>query len=244
MEEVYLSVVIPAYNEEKRIEKTLREIDEYLKKQNYSYEILVVDDGSKDKTKEIVENLSSEIKNLKCLSYGKNEGKGFAVRFGMLNAKGKFRLFSDADHSTPIWEIEKFFKEFEKGADVVVASRELKESILQPPQGPWRRFLGEGFKILRKIILDLWEIEDTQCGFKCFKKEVVEKIFPKCKINRFAFDPEILILAKKEGYKIKEVPVLWRNDPQSKVKFKSIFNMFLDLFKIRYNLLTKKYAKI
>lgn len=241
MEEIYLSVIIPAYNEERRIGKTLREIDSYFKKQNYTYEILVVDDGSKDKTKEIVESLASEIKNLKCLGYGRNEGKGFAVRFGMLNAKGKFRLFSDADHSTPISEIEKFFPEFEKGADVVIASRELKESILEPPQGPWRRFVGEGFKILRKLVVGLWKIEDTQCGFKCFKEEVVEKVFPKCKINRFAFDPEILILVKKEGYKIKEVPVLWRNDPHSKVKFKSIFNMLLDLLKIRYNLLTKKY---
>ena len=243
MEEVFLSVVIPAYNEEKRLLKTLNEILDYLSRKNFSFEVIVVNDGSKDKTAEIVKGLMKKYSNLKLIDNKENKGKGAAVRQGMLEAKGKFRLFFDADHSTPISEIEKFLPEFEKGIDVVIASRELKGSILDPPQPLLRRFLGEGFKILRKILIGLWEIQDTQCGFKCFRAEVVEKIFPKCKINRFSFDSEILILAKKSGYKIKEIPVYWRNDKESKVKFKSIFNMAKDLFKIRLNLILGKYEK-
>jgi hypothetical protein len=160
----------------------------------------------------------------------------------MLNAKGKFRLFTDADNSTPISEIEKFWPEFEKGADIVIASRDKKGAILDPPQPLFRRFVGEAFKYLRKIIVGLWEIEDTQCGFKCFKGEVAEKIFPKAKIERFAFDPEILLIAKKMGFKIKEVPVYWKNDLQSKVKLKSMVKMLIDLFKIRFNLLKGEYG--
>ncbi|MBC7073863.1 glycosyltransferase family 2 protein [Candidatus Parcubacteria bacterium] len=238
-----LSVIIPAYNEEKRLPKTLNEIFQYLSKQNYSFEIIVVNDGSKDNTAKIVKEAMERIPNLRLIDNKINQGKGAVVRQGMLEAKGEFRLFTDADNSTPISEIEKFWKEFDFGADVVVGSREIKGAILDPPQPLFRRFLGECFKILRKIIVGLWEIQDTQCGFKCFKKEVVEKIFPKCKINRFAFDPEILILAKKAGYKIKEVPIYWKNDLDSKVKLKSVFKMALDLFKIRLNLIFGEYEQ-
>lgn len=241
MPEIYLSVIIPTFNEEKRVPKTLKEIDSYLRKQSYNWEIIVVSDGSTDKTCEVVEKMKSEIPNLKLICEKENRGKGYGVKRGMLEAKGKFRLFADADNSTPIKEIEKFWPEFEKGADVVIGSRDLPGAILDPPQPLFRRFVGEGFKYLRKIIVGLWEIEDTQCGFKCFKGEVAEKIFPKSKIEKFAFDPEILVIAKRMGYKIKEVPVYWKNDPDSKVKLKSIFNMAKDLLRIRFNLLTKKY---
>jgi dolichyl-phosphate beta-glucosyltransferase len=239
---VYLSVIIPAYNEEKRLPKTLKEINDYLKKQNFESEIIVVSDGSTDKTCEVVEELKSEIPNLRLICEKINRGKGYGVKIGMLNAKGKFRLFTDADNSTPISEIEKFWPEFEKGADIVIASRDIKGAILDPPQPLFRRFVGEVFKYLRKIIVGLWEIEDTQCGFKCLKGEVAEKIFPKAKIERFAFDPEILLIAKKMGFKIKEVPVYWKNDLQSKVKLKSMVKMLIDLFKIRSNLLKREYG--
>ena len=242
MLEIYLSVIIPSYNEEKRLPRTLREINDYLSRQNFDYEIIVVSDGSTDRTCEVVESLKSEIKNLKIICEKINRGKGYGVKIGMLNAKGKFRLFTDADNSTPISEIEKFWPEFEKGADIVIASRDLKGAILDPPQTLFRRFVGEVFKYLRKIIVGLWEIQDTQCGFKCFKGEAAEKIFPKCKIERFAFDPEVLLIAKKMGFKIKEVPVYWKNDLQSKVKFKSMVKMLIDLFKIRINLLKGKYG--
>jgi len=240
---MYLSVIIPAYNEEKRLPKTLEEIDKYLSKQNYDYEILAVNDGSKDKTVEVAKSLLLKIRNLKVTGYKVNQGKGYAVRFGMLEARGDYRIFTDADNSTSIDQVEKMWPEFEKGYDIVIGSRDVKGAILDPPQ-PWLRqlILGEGFKLLRKIIVGLWGIEDTQCGFKCFKGKVIEDVFPKCKINRFAFDPEFLIIAKKLGYKIKEIPVYWRNDPESKVKFKWMVNMGLDLLKIRWNLIKGIYG--
>jgi dolichyl-phosphate beta-glucosyltransferase len=242
MSEIHLSVIIPAYNEEKRLPATLKKINDYLKAQNFEFEIIVVSDGSTDRTCQVVEEMKSKIKNLKLICEKINRGKGYGVKIGMLNAKGKYRLFTDADNSTPISEIEKFWPEFEKGADVVIASRDLKGAILDPPQTLFRRFVGEVFKYLRKIIVGLWEIQDTQCGFKCFKGEAAEKIFPKCKIERFAFDPEVLLIAKKMGFKIKEVPVYWKNDLRSKVKFKSMVKMLIDLFKIRINLLRGKYG--
>ena len=239
---MYLSVIIPAYNEEKRLPKTLEEIDKYLRKQDYDYEILVVNDGSKDKTVEIAKGLISKIKNLIVTGYKKNQGKGYAVRFGMLEAKGDYRLFTDADNSTSIDHVEKIWPEFKKGFDIIIGSRDIKGAVLDPPQ-PWIRklILGEGFKLYRKIIIGLWGIEDTQCGFKCFTKKATEKIFQKCRINRFAFDPEFLVIAKKLGYEIKEIPIYWKNDPESKVKFKSIIKMALDLIKIRLNLIKRVY---
>ena len=239
---MHLSVIIPAYNEEKRLTKTLENIDEYLVKQEYDYETLVVNDGSTDKTAQVTEGLELRIKNLRLVDNKKNNGKGYVVRQGMLEAKGDFRLFTDADNSTSIEQIEKMWPEFEKGADVIIGSRDIKGAVLDPPQ-PWLRhiILGEGFKLYRKIIAGLWNIQDSQCGFKCFKKEVAEKVFPKCKINRFAFDPEILIIAQKMGYKIKEIPVYWKNDPESKVKAKWMVNMAIDLLKIRWNLIIRKY---
>jgi len=257
---MYLSVIIPAYNEEKRLPKTLAEINKYLRKQMvaeasshlpprsalprsvYDYEIIVVNDGSKDRTAETVENLKLKIANLKLIDNKINQGKGAVTRQGMLEAKGDFRLFTDADNSTSIEQIKKMWPEFEKGHDIVIGSRDVKGAVLEPPQ-QWIRqiILGEGFKLLRKIIIGLWKIEDTQCGFKCFKKKAVEDVFPKCKINRFAFDPEILIIARKMGYKIKEIPVYWRNDPESKVKPKWMINMAIDLLKIRFNLIKGMY---
>jgi dolichyl-phosphate beta-glucosyltransferase len=241
---MHLSVIIPAYNEEKRLPRTLAEIDKYLRQQDYDYEILVVNDGSKDKTVEVGKSLIPTIKNLKITGYENNQGKGFAVRFGMLEAKGDYKLFSDADNSTSLDQVEKMWPYFEKGYDAVIGSRDIKGAVLDPPQ-PWIRniILGEGFKLYRKLVIGLWGIEDTQCGFKCFSKKATEEIFPKCLISRFAFDPEILVIAQKLGYKIKEIPVYWKNDLESKVKLKSIANMALDLVRIRLNLIKGAYDK-
>ena len=235
---MYLSVIIPAYNEEKKLPKTLEEIDKYLRKQDYGYEIIVVNDGSNDKTAEVVTGLTGVIKNLRLIDNKINQGKGAVVRQGMLEAKGDFRLFTDADNSTSIDQIEKMWIEFKNGYDIIIGSRDVKGAVLDPPQ-PFLRnvILGQSFKLFRKFIVGLWGIQDTQCGFKCFTKKAAENIFPKCKINRFAFDPEILIIAKKMSYKIKEIPVYWRNDPESKVKPKWMVNMAVDLLKIRWNLL-------
>jgi len=237
-----LSIIIPAYNEEKRLPKTLEEIDRYISKQSYEYEILVVNDGSKDKTTEVAKSLCSKIKNLKPTGYEVNCGKGYAVRFGMLEAKGDYRLLTDADNSTSIDQVEKMWPEFEKGFDIVIGSRDVKGAVLDPPQ-PWIRniILGEGFKLFRKIVLGLWNIEDTQCGFKALTGKAAEAVFPKCKIDRWAFDPEVLTIAQKNGYKIKEIPIYWKNDLQSKVKPSGMVKMAIDLFKIKWNSITRKY---
>jgi len=241
---IYLSVIIPAYNEEKRLPKTLREINNYLRKQTYISEIIVVSDGSSDGTVEAVKNLMPEIKNLKVLEFKERHGKGFVVKQGILEAKGEYRIFTDADNSTSIDQVEKMWPEFEVGYDVVIGSRDIKGAIPSVPQ-PWVRkvILGEGFKLVRKIIIGLWKIEDTQCGFKGFKEKAAQDIFPRITICQFGFDPEVLVIAKKLGYKIKEIPITWINDPESKVKFKSMVKMFFETLKIRWNLILGKYKK-
>jgi len=246
MNEIYLSVIIPAYNEEKRLPKTLEEIDEYLKKQDYDYEILVVNDGSKDRTVEVAKSLMLKIRNLIVTGYEKNQGKGYAVRFGMLEAKGDYRIFTDADNSTSIDHLEKIWPEFKKDFEVVIGTRDprdAKGACQAFPQSWLRRRLGDIYNILVQLICGFWGIWDTQCGFKGFTKKAAENIFPKCKINRFSFDPEILVIAKKLGYKIKIVPTYWKNDPYTTVKFKSMVKMGFDLLKIRWNLISGKYAK-
>ena len=238
-----LSVIIPAYNEEKRLYNTLKEIDKYLLDQNYDSEIIVVSDGSTDKTANVVREAMKTIKNLRLIDNKQNKGKGFVVRQGMLEAKGEFRLFTDADNSTTIDHIEKFWPYFEEGFDIVIGSRVVKGAVLDPPQSWFRRQTGRAFRLLTNIFTGLWEIKDTQCGFKCFTKRSVEDIFPRCRIDRFSFDVEMLVIAKLLGYKIKEVPIRWVNDPHSKVKLKNMVKMGLDLVKIKANLIKGLYEK-
>ncbi len=238
----YLSIIIPAYNEENRIAKTLKEINDYLLSKEFDYEIIVISDGSKDKTSDIVLGMKKEIKNLIFINNKENNGKGFVVRQAIMLAKGDYRLFADADNSTPIKEIEKFFPFF-KDYSVIIGSRAIKGADIKNPQSFLRRFLGKTFNLMVQIIVGLWGIWDTQCGFKVLSKEVAEKILPLCKINRWAFDPEILKLTLKNGHKIKEVPVMWINDIESKVKKSAMIKMGIDLFLIRLNLIFKKYEK-
>jgi len=245
LNDFFLSVIIPAYNEEKRLPKTLNEINDYLKKQKYTSEIVVVSDGSSDNTVEKVKSLMSEINNLKIVEFNNRHGKGFGVKEGMFNAKGKYRIFTDADNSTSIDQIEKMWPEFERGFDIVIGSRAIKGAVLSVPQSWFRRvILGDGFKLIRKLIVGLWDIEDTQCGFKAFKDRTVKDIFLRAKIQGFGFDPEILVIGKKLGYKIKEIPIVWVNNPNSKVKFKSIISMFYEMLKIRWNLILGKYNRV
>lgn len=240
---MYFSVIIPAYNEEKRLPKTLLEIDKYLKQQpyQYQYEIIVVNDGSKDRTAQVVKELQSQIANLKLIDNKENHGKGWVVRQGMLQAKGACRIFTDADNSTSVDQIEKMWPVFKQGFDIVIGSRDVKGAVITSPQ-PWhRRIIGNIFNLMVQAIVGLWGIWDTQCGFKGLTAKAVNDILPRCRINRWAFDPEILAVGKKLGYKIKEIPVVWVNDPESKVKLKSTVKMGLDLFRIRWNIITWKY---
>lgn len=234
-QDVFLTVIVPAYNEEDRLPKTLEIIDGYLKKQPYTYEIIVANDGSKDNTGHAVEALIGKVAKLKLLDNHVNHGKGYVVRQGLLAAKGQVRLFTDSDNSTPIEEVEKLLPLFKEGYDVVIGSRHAAGAKLEPAQPPVRQFLGWGWRMLTNIVVGTWAIKDTQCGFKALSAKAAAEILPKCRIDRFAFDPEILILAKAKGFKIKEVGITWKNDTRSTVKVNSMVKMFKDLLRIRAN---------
>jgi len=227
-----LSIIIPAYNEENRIGNSLKLILRYLSKQDYNFEIIVVDDGSSDRTIEKVKEIDSSGK-IKILKNEINKGKGYSIKKGMLEAMGEYQLFSDADLSTPIEELEKFWKYLNEGYDIVIGSRALKDSILEVRQPFYREFMGRAFNFIVRFILG-FKIKDTQCGFKIFKKEVAKHIFSIQKIKGWSFDVEILYIASKLDYKIKEVPVRWINSPSSKVNpLKDALRMFFDVSRLK-----------
>src|SRR3989338_3499127 len=242
--DIYLSVVIPAYNEEKRICATLFDIDKFLCRKKYKYEILVISDGSTDKTVDTAKKYGQLIKNLYVIDNLENKGKGGAVRQGILSSKGRIRLFMDADNSTSIEHFDKMEPMFEKGFDIVIGTRdkrdrkEARQSVRQPLG---RIVLGDigNFFIQILAIRGIW---DTQCGFKGFTADAAESIFPLLKIDRWAFDVEILTLANRLGLKIGIVPVYWNNDPRSNVTFVGYLNTFRELFIIRYNLWRNRYG--
>jgi len=229
----YLSVVIPAYNEEKRIGNTLEQIMRYLNQKPWDWDIVLVDDGSKDRTVEIAQKAITDSR-LKILKNIENLGKGASIRKGMLSAKGKFRLFSDADLSTPIEELEKILPYTEKDYGVAIGSRALKESQLEVRQPFYREWMGRIFNCFVRLFV-IGSIKDTQCGFKVFTAEAAESIFRVQRLSGFAFDVEVLFLARKKGFKIKEVPVRWINSPASKVHpIKDSVKMFIDILKVRF----------
>lgn len=233
----HLSVIIPAYNEENRIKGTLEAVYNYFSRQNYSWEVIVVSDGSKDRTVEIVSEFISNKPEISLVANTKNNGKGYVVRQGMLQAQGDFRLFTDADNSTSIEQIEKFLPYVEnKEYDIVIGSIEVPGAEIKENAQWYRRVLGKYSKYLIRVVAGLWNIHDTQRGFKLFSAASARNIFSRTKINRFGFDIEALALAKKMGYKIKELPVVWNNPGDSKVSLKSYFGVLKDLFKIRYYL--------
>lgn len=233
----YLSVIIPAYNEDNRIKGTLEAIYNYLSRQNYTWEVIVVSDGSKDRTVEITTEFISNKPEISLIANTKNNGKGYAVRQGMLRAGGQFRLFTDADNSTSIEQIEKFWPYLlEEDYDIVIGSIEITGAEIHEQSQWYRRTLGKYSKYIIRIIAGLWNIHDTQRGFKLFTAKAASNIFSRTKIDRFGFDIEVLALAKKIGYKLKEVPVVWDNPAGSKVSLKSYFEALKDLFRIRYYL--------
>jgi dolichyl-phosphate beta-glucosyltransferase len=233
MPKPFLSVIIPAYNEAKRLPLTLIDIDKHLDEQEYSYEIIVVNDGSTDDTAEIVRRFIPLINNLRLLDNQENKGKGAAVRQGMLSAKGLWRLFMDADNSTSIVEFNKMIPYFKSGYGVVIGSRDVRGARLMPPQPFYKRILGKTGNLIIQLFL-LPGIWDTQCGFKCFSEEAAEKVFSVAKIDRWGFDAECLALARKLGFKIKEMPVFWVNDFRSNVKIKDYFEVLSETLKVRW----------
>lgn len=238
---VKLSVIIPAYNEENRIGSTLESLNSYLSKQTYAYEIIVVIDGAKDKTLQVAKAFSGKVKNLKFLYNSQNQGKGFVVRQGMLAAVGEARLFMDADSSTSIEQIENFWPFLNQGYDIVIASIQVPGAQVNEQAQWYRRLAGQMVKYVIRAVLGLWDIHDTQRGFKLFTAKAAQDIFSKCQVNRFGFDFEVLSLAKHKGYKIKELPVIWNNAGQSTVNLKSYITTFQELLKVRWNLWAGRY---
>jgi len=239
-EVVFLSVIVPAYNEENRIETTLQSISSFLSKRQYTYEIIVVNDGSIDGTVDIISRLLTEIPRLRLIGNKVNKGKGWAVKLGMLDAKGEIRLFMDADNSTTADQVERMFPYFENGVDVVIGSRRVKGSVIAVHQSIFRERLGQLFNLIVRIINGL-DMQDTQAGFKAFSSFAVDKIFPMQTIYEWAFDQELLVIAEQLGLQVKEVPITWSNDPMSHLRFKSMSKMLFDVIKVRINLWSGMY---
>lgn len=234
-----LSIIIPAYNEENRIPSTLKDIGSYCRKRKLHHELLVVDDGSKDRTMEVVRK--ARIPCLRLLSYGENRGKGYAVRFGMRQAKGDILLFSDADLSTPIEELDKFLPLLDR-FDVLIGSRNLTASDIQINQPLFRQIPGRVFSIFTRLLV-LPGIKDSQCGFKLFTRKAAKTIFSRQRIEGFGFDMELLFIARRHGLRVKEVPIIWRNSGESKVSLlRDPFIMLLSIMKIRLDSLAGRYA--
>lgn len=230
---VFLSIVVPAYNEERRIGKTLQKIRDYLASQSYAAEIIVVNDGSTDRTAEKAAETLRGMDQVHILRRCDNRGKGCSVREGIFQAKGELVLFSDADLSTPIEELEKFLPWIDQGFDVVIGSRALPESDIQVRQNFFRELMGKTFNVFVRLFL-MKDIPDTQCGFKLFRGDVARKIFPFVKTRGFSFDVEALYLCRRSGCRIKQIPICWQNSPPSKVRIlASSVQMLLELVKIR-----------
>lgn len=232
---MYLSIIIPCYNEELRIGKTLEAVGSYLEHQSYDYEIIVVDNGSKDTTANIVSNHQKKMPALK-LIHRQNFGKGWAVKQGMLEATGDFKLFMDADNSTDIREVEKLLAYAATDFEVVISSRKIEGALLAHPQ-PWHRaILGNIFVLIVRIIIPLRGIKDTQNGFKLFTKKAADILFPLQTLYYWSFDVELLALAQRHGLNIKEVPITWNNDERSKMRPMGMLRMAREILQLRLRL--------
>jgi dolichyl-phosphate beta-glucosyltransferase len=237
-----LSVVIPAYNEAKRISSTLQQVVRYFRTQGLLFEVVVVDDGSSDNTLDLVSEVARTNSAIRIVTNGRNRGKGFSVRHGVQEAKGEIVLFSDADLSSPIEESGKLLQPIWRNEfDMAIGSRAVDRKLIGTHQPWWREQSGRVFNLLVQAILGL-RFSDTQCGFKAFRRLAVVPILEQQRILGFGFDPELLYLAKLQKLRVAEVPVRWNHAPGSKVKFLSdSLNMLLDLARIRWNHFRRKY---
>jgi len=235
------SIVIPAYNEEIRIEATLDRVLAYVYAQKWNAEILVVNDGSKDATREIVLRYAAAHPILQLVDNPGNRGKGFSVRNGVLHSKGKLIVFTDADLASPIEESEKLLAALNAGADVAIGSRWLDSSLQTRKQPFYRRVLGRIFNLALRVILGM-NFRDTQCGFKAFKRTAAQAVFPLQIIERWGFDPEIVFLAQRLGFRVEEVAVKWAHQENTKISpIKDGLRMFTELLTIRWYALTGRY---
>ncbi|MBZ5550174.1 MAG: glycosyltransferase family 2 protein [Acidobacteriia bacterium] len=236
------SFIVPAYNESSRIRPTLNEMLRYTAEQNWDAEILVVDDGSRDDTAEVIREYARAHSQIRLLQNPGNRGKGFSVRNGMLHARGDICLFTDADLSSPISEAPKLFEAIRSGADVVIGSRWLRAELQTERQPLYRQAFGRIFNLVLRLFLGL-TFKDTQCGFKAFRRAAAQRVFPLQKIERWGFDPEILYIARRMGLKVAEVPVLWAHSEGTRLHpFRDGMRMFVDVLHIRWNAFTGAYT--
>jgi len=237
-----LSIVIPAYDEEKRLAGTLERITSYLKSGKWKFsEVIVVDDGSRDRTVRVAEKFRARVRSVRVLRNPGNRGKGYSVRHGMMEAKGEWTLFTDADLSTPIEELEKLWTAAQEArAEVAIGSRALDRSLIGVHQPLFRESAGKVFNLAARVItgLPFW---DTQCGFKLFETRAAREIFRRQQLERFGFDVEVLFIARKLGYSSIEVPVRWNDVAGTKVGAVSGLSAFLDPLRVRLYQFRGKY---
>jgi dolichyl-phosphate beta-glucosyltransferase len=229
-----LSIVIPCYNEEQRLPRTIEQIERYLAGKGLSYELILVDDGSTDGTRKIMDAAAERNRSVRLEALPHNRGKGRALAEGVAAARGAEILVTDADLSTPIEELDKLMAELRKGAGVAIASRALRGSRVEVSQPIYRVLMGKAFNLLVQAVL-LPGVWDTQCGFKLFRGDIAHEVFAELTTDGFGYDPEVLYRAKKRGEKIAEVPVVWRNSAPTKVSpIKSSLDMFRHVLRIRF----------
>ncbi|MDQ3089599.1 MAG: glycosyltransferase family 2 protein [bacterium] len=236
-----ISIIIPSYNEEKRIGPTLQRIADYMQTQAYTYEVIVIDNGNVDKTASIVLGFKDKIKNIKIL-HARSHGKGWAIKEGMLKAEGKYRLYTDADNSTDIAQLEDLLNAIKEGYDIAISSRKVEGALIQNPQPKRRRLTSYLFSRLVNFIVPLG-FKDTQNGFKLFTEEAALKIFPHQIIFYWAFDVEILALAQIFSLRVKEVPIVWIDDADSRMSLNGMVRMLFEVIFIRINLWVNMYNK-
>ena len=240
MNNIEISLVIPAYNEEKRLDEALKDICDFFTYSGFICELILVDDGSKDRTLEITKTYLNKIKNLTILCNARNYGKGYSIRQGVQRARGSIIGFIDADYKTPIGEMNKILPWFEKGFDIVIGSRGIRGAKIERPPQLYRKFGAKAFSIIMHFLIGLNNLVDTQCGFKFFRSNAAKDLFKRQLINGYMFDVEVLFLANKAGFLIKELPVRWRYDPDSRLQLiRGNLNNMIDLFRIRLNHRTK-----
>jgi glycosyltransferase involved in cell wall biosynthesis len=236
------SIIIPAYNESARLGATLDRVLSYVSSERWDAEIIVVNDGSRDRTPDLVRDYAKKHPCLRLLENPGNRGKGYSVRNGMLNAGGEVLLFSDADLSAPIEEAPQLFAAIASGADVAIGSRWLRPELQTQRQSLLRQFYGRAFNLALRILLGL-NLKDTQCGFKAFTRDAAQKIFPQQQIERWGFDPELLYLARRLKMKIAEVPVAWAHVEGTRISpLRDGLRMFGEVLRIRWNAMTGKYS--
>jgi dolichyl-phosphate beta-glucosyltransferase len=241
LKDITYSIVIPAYNEGTRLGATLEKVLAYVRAQGWNAEVIVVNDGSRDNTADLVRGFAAKDPMLRLVENPGNRGKGYAVRNGMLNARGEIVVFSDADLSSPIEEMPKLLAALAAGADIAIGSRWLRAEMQTQRQSAFRQMAGRIFNALNRIILGL-HFKDTQCGFKAFTRRASQTILPLQRIERWGFDPEILFLARKFGFRVEEVAVLWGHSGDTRIHpVLDGARMFQEMVRIRWYDLTGKY---